>query len=163
MRINSLFGLVINGGALDASNYLSVNGERISGLSISERDEGGELRTTLNSVITETRVRAELSADDGLRLIAPDPFSVDIVGSADLTLGLEPNTWPLQVDDATLCDPQPLELGCAQVELNAIEGGALDNVSWIEVNGERIAGIQVEPADESGALALAISESFSCC
>lgn len=83
-------GAGITLGTLDGSNYLSINGEKISGFVVQENDASGELVDAINALADETGVTATRDADSQLVLTARDGRNIEIetVGNAHAITGL---------------------------------------------------------------------------
>jgi flagellin len=83
-------GTVVNGGALDASNYIQLNGEKISGFTIQANDADNSLVDAINAVSDETGVVATLDSDSELVLTAADGRNIELttVGTAGNSTGL---------------------------------------------------------------------------
>jgi len=83
-------GATIATGTLDGSNYIAINGEKISGFSVQDNDASGELVDAINAVADETGVTAALDADSQLVLTAADGRNIEIetVGNAHQITGL---------------------------------------------------------------------------
>jgi flagellin len=65
-------GVTIAGGALDGTNFLTVNGEKISGFTVQANDADGALTDAINAVSGKTGVVASLNASSQLVLTAED-------------------------------------------------------------------------------------------
>merc|ERR1712138_318742 len=95
----------IDGGELDGTNYIQVNGEKISGFTVEENDASGALVDAINAVSDKTGVVAKLDQDSELVLTAADGRNIDVVlaGDADdttgLTAGVSRGTLTLQSDN----------------------------------------------------------------
>jgi len=83
-------GTVVTGGALDASNYIELNGQKISGFTVQGNDADNSLVDAINAVSDETGVVASLDADSELVLTASDGrnITLETVGTAGATTGL---------------------------------------------------------------------------
>jgi len=83
-------GTAITTGALDGSNYIAINGEKISGFTVQDNDASGELVDAINAVADETGVTASLDSDSQLVLTAADGRNIEIetVGNAHSITGL---------------------------------------------------------------------------
>jgi flagellin len=83
-------GTAIAGGTLDGTNYIQVNGEKISGFSVEANDASGGLVDAINAVSDKTGVVASLDASSELVLTAADGRNIDvqIEGTAGVTTGL---------------------------------------------------------------------------
>ena len=77
-------GVPISATTLDQSNYLSINGEKISGFAVKEHDVSGSLVDAINAVSSDTGVIASLTHESKLRLIAEDGRNIqfEAVGNA---------------------------------------------------------------------------------
>ena len=83
-------GTVVAGGNLDASNYLQLNGQKISGFAVQGNDADNSLVDAINAVSDETGVVASLDADSELVLTAADGRNIELstVGNAGTVTGL---------------------------------------------------------------------------
>ena len=83
-------GTLVTGGALDASNYIELNGQKISGFTVQGNDADNSLVDAINAVSDETGVVASLDADSELVLTASDGrnITLETVGTAGATTGL---------------------------------------------------------------------------
>jgi len=83
-------GITVTGGALDGTNYLSINGEKISGFTVQANDASGELVDAINAVADQTGVTAALDSESQLVLTAADGrnITVETQGAAGATTGL---------------------------------------------------------------------------
>ena len=71
-------GAAITAQTLDASNYIELNGEKISGFSIQANDADGSLTDAINAVSDETGVVASLDSDSQLVLTAADGRNIEV-------------------------------------------------------------------------------------
>jgi flagellin len=80
----------VSAGALDGSNYIVINDQKISGFSVQDNDASGELVDAINAVADDTGVTAALNADGELELTAADGRNIEVetVGTAGATTGL---------------------------------------------------------------------------
>jgi flagellin len=86
----------VDGGTLDASNYITINNEKISGFVIQENDADGSLVDAINAVSDETGVVASLDSDSQLVLTAADGRNIHVEitgGSAAADTGLTAGTY----------------------------------------------------------------------
>ena len=83
-------GTLVTGGTLDASNYLILNDEKISGFTVQGNDADNSLVDAINAVSDETGVVASLDADSELVLTAADGRNIELttVGNAGTVTGL---------------------------------------------------------------------------
>lgn len=63
---------------LEADDYLKINGEVISGFTVSEHDADGVLQEAINALFDKTGVIAQRDAEGELMLIAPDGRNIAI-------------------------------------------------------------------------------------
>ena len=79
-----------NGGTLDGSNYIQLNGEKISGFQVKANDADGSLVDAINAVADETGVTASLDSNSELVLTAADGRNIEIrtVGAGGAITGL---------------------------------------------------------------------------
>ena len=79
-----------NGGTLDGSNYIELNGEKISGFQVKANDADGSLVDAINAVADETGVTASLDSSSELVLTAADGRNIEIrtVGAGGSITGL---------------------------------------------------------------------------
>ena len=68
----------IVGGALDATNYIQINGEIITGFSIDADDADNTLLNQINAVTLDTGVIASLDVDHNLVLTANDGRNIEV-------------------------------------------------------------------------------------
>jgi len=83
-------GITVSGGTLDGTNYISINGEKISGFTVQQNDASGELVDAINAVADETGVTASLDSDSQLVLTAADGRNIEVEtqGTAGQITGL---------------------------------------------------------------------------
>jgi len=83
-------GTQVAGGTLDGTNYIQVNGEKISGFEVEANDASGGLVDAINAVSDKTGVVASLDASSELVLTAADGRNIDVVlaGNAASITGL---------------------------------------------------------------------------
>jgi flagellin len=83
-------GNAIAAGTLDGTNYIEINGQKISGFAVQDNDASGELVDAINAVADKTGVTASLDSDSQLVLTAADGRNIEIetVGNAHTTTGL---------------------------------------------------------------------------
>jgi len=83
-------GITVTGGALDETNFITVNGQRISGFTVQQNDSNGSLVEAINAVSDETGVVASLNQNSQLELTAADGrnIQVEIAGTAAASTGL---------------------------------------------------------------------------
>ena len=74
----------IVGGTLDSSNYIQVNGQTITGITVQSNDADDSLVSAINAVAADTGVIATLASDNTLVLTAADGRNVEVttVGNA---------------------------------------------------------------------------------
>jgi flagellin len=73
---------------LNTSNYLEINGEKISGFAVKANDADGALQDAINAVSDETGVVASLSDQGELELTAADGRNIELKGTALGAVGL---------------------------------------------------------------------------
>jgi flagellin len=71
-------GNAITGGTLDTSNYITINGEQISGFTVQANDANGALTDAINAVSEETGVVASLDENSQLVLTAADGRNIEV-------------------------------------------------------------------------------------
>jgi len=69
----------IVGGALDGSNYLTINDQKISGFTVQQNDADGSLVDAINAVSDKTGVVASLNENSRLVLTAADGRNIEVV------------------------------------------------------------------------------------
>jgi flagellin len=69
----------IGGGTLDSSEYITINNETITGITIQENDADDALVNAINAVTGKTGVIASLDEDNRLVLTAEDGRNIDVV------------------------------------------------------------------------------------
>ena len=72
------FAGAIDGGVLNADDYLIINDAKISGFTIQENDADGALRDAINAVSDDTGVVAALNSDGKLTLTAADGRNIEV-------------------------------------------------------------------------------------
>ncbi len=80
--------VTIDAGSLNASDYIEINGEKISGFDVQANDADGALTDAINAVSDETGVVASLDSDSQLVLTAADGRNIEVTitgGAADET------------------------------------------------------------------------------
>ncbi len=80
----------ITGGTLDNTNNLIVNGQVISGITVTPDDAGDKLIRTINEVFPQTGVVASRNENGELQLLADDGRNIEIIanGAAAAILGI---------------------------------------------------------------------------
>jgi flagellin len=68
----------VDAGTLDGVDFITVNGEKISGFTVEENDASGALVDAINAVSGDTGVVANLSAGSQLTLTAADGRNIEI-------------------------------------------------------------------------------------
>jgi flagellin len=78
------------GGTLDSSNYIQVNGQTITGITVQSNDADDSLVSAINAVAADTGVIATLASDNTLVLTAADGRNIEVttVGNAGTVTGL---------------------------------------------------------------------------
>ena len=71
---------------LDESNYLEINGEKISGFAVEDNDATGTLVDAINAVSSDTGVVASLDESSNLVLTAADGRNIDVSFSTATTV-----------------------------------------------------------------------------
>jgi flagellin len=81
---------VIAGGTLDQTNYVTINGKTITGITVVEGDANHALLEAINAVATETGVVAAIDADGQVELTAQDGRNIEVTttGTAGTMTGL---------------------------------------------------------------------------
>ena len=80
---------MINGGNLDGTHYLVINGDRFAGFTVADGDADESLRDAINSISEETNVQASLTPEGSLKLQSPYPILIEYEGDAGFITGLE--------------------------------------------------------------------------
>ena len=140
---SELYGVPVPGGTLDETNFLQINGQRISGFEISEGDHHSQLRVAINARTDETGVRAETTQDRRIRLISESPFEVIFIGNGGDVTGLGSGLY----EDHASCEPLPMNT--CEMYLGGVRvwGGILDEASYLTINGQKISGFRVKSND----------------
>jgi len=116
--------LGISGDVLDTSDYLTLNGEKISGFTVTANDADGSLVDAINAVTDNTGVTAALNSNGDLTLTAADGRNIELnfstVGAATV-LGFN-NT----VDAATITAGATTFVATGQVSLQSKDDFVLD-------------------------------------
>jgi flagellin len=79
-------GTAITGGTLDTTNFITINGEQISGFTVQANDANGALTDAINAVSEETGVIASLDENSELVLTAADGRNIEVTVSGTATL-----------------------------------------------------------------------------
>jgi len=134
---SSASGATIDGGSLDGTNYIQVNGEKISGFDVEANDASGGLVDAINAVSDKTGVVASLDASSELVLTAADGRNIDVqlAGNAGsvtgLSAGVSRGTLTLQSD-------AQFDLRMAAGTNGSLIGfGAANSVSVFGVNSDK--------------------------
>jgi len=96
----------VQGGDLDSTNYITINGETITGVTVQQDDADDTLVNAINAVTTKTGVIASLDENSRLVLTAEDGRNIDVVtaGTGNNITGLTQETLrgsiTLQSEDA---------------------------------------------------------------
>jgi flagellin len=75
-------GAQITGGTLDGTNFIEINGEKISGFVVEANDASGSLVDAINAVSDKTGVVASLDASSELVLTAADGRNIEVATSS---------------------------------------------------------------------------------
>jgi len=75
-------GTNIGGGTLDTDDFITINGEQISGFNIQANDANGALTDAINAVSEETGVVASLDENSELVLTAVDGRNIEVATSS---------------------------------------------------------------------------------
>jgi flagellin len=68
----------IDGGTLDSTNYIRINNQTITGITVQSNDADDALVNAINAVTAETGVIASLDKDNALVLTAEDGRNIDV-------------------------------------------------------------------------------------
>ena len=100
----------MQGGRLDSSNQLIINGEAITGVDVSAGDAGNNLEEAINAASEETGVTAERDASGGLVLRGQDGRNIDVqvTGNAGTITGFANGTTTGSV---TLTSDRQFQIG----------------------------------------------------
>jgi flagellin len=85
-------GTAVKAVTLDQSNYIEINGQKITGFSVEANDATGSLVDAVNAVSSETGVVAALDSAGALTLTAADGRNIQVVTSSSIlaaTLGIK--------------------------------------------------------------------------
>ena len=86
INATTLDGGAIGGGTLDASNYLTINGQQITSFAVNPNDASGALIDAINAESETTGVIASLDENSQLVLTAEDGRNIEVeVSSATVT------------------------------------------------------------------------------
>jgi flagellin len=144
-------GTAVGGGALDGTNYIQVNGEKISGFSVEANDASGGLVDAINAVSDKTGVVASLDASSELVLTAADGRNIDVqeFGNAGtvtgLSTGVSRGTITLQSDS------QFDMRGAGSSLLGGLGANAVNDVAVFGVNSDKAVS-SVDISSRSGAV-----------
>ena len=150
-------GAAITTTVLDASNFITVNGETITGITIQDNDADDSLVNAINAVSGDTGVVASLDSSQQLVLTAADGRNIDVAVTGDgsatgLTAGVTGGQITLQSDEQvrlTLAANAATKLGNLGVDGGtAIFGVNSDKaVSTIDVTTRAGANLAIDIAD----------------
>jgi flagellin len=100
----------VQGGRLDSSNQLIINGEAITGIDVSAGDAGNNLEEAINAASDETGVTAERDAGGGLVLRGQDGRNIDVqvTGNAGAITGFSSGTT---TGNVTLTSDRQFQIG----------------------------------------------------
>jgi flagellin len=93
----------IEADVLDTSNHLTVNGQKITGFSVSANDADGALRDAINAVSDDTGVTASLNSSGALQLTAADGRNIAVsFSNADVSAALGFDNFTVANNAATI-------------------------------------------------------------
>jgi flagellin len=116
---------------LDRNDVLTINGEKISGFTVSENDADGSLVDAINAVSEETGVVASLNGSGNLQLIAEDGRNIAI-GATGTAANLGFTDGTVQGGTLTLESRDSYTLQFAAEEVNT---DALGNITTVGGGG----------------------------
>jgi len=82
----TLSGGTIGAVTLDETNFITVNGQRISGFAVQQNDSNGSLVEAINAVSDETGVVASLNQNSQLELTAADGRNIEVTVAGGATV-----------------------------------------------------------------------------
>jgi flagellin len=143
-------GTAIGGGDLDGTNYIQLNGEKISGFSVEANDASGGLVDAINAVSDKTGVVASLDASSELVLTAADGRNIDVqeFGNAGTVTGLSTG---ISRGTLTLQSDSQFDMRGAASTLIGLGGNAAGSVSVFGVNADKAVS-SVDISTRSGAV-----------
>jgi len=143
-------GTTIGGGDLDGTNYIQLNGEKISGFSVEANDASGGLVDAINAVSDKTGVVASLDASSELVLTAADGRNIDVqeFGNAGTVTGLSTG---VSRGTLTLQSDSQFDMRGAASTLIGLGAGTATGVSVFGVNADKAVS-SVDISTRSGAV-----------
>lgn len=147
----------VGGGALDDVATVRLNGVALGPVVVQPGDADGALVAALNALRPQTGVDAVQMPDGRLFLSArgADRIDVEVQGrGAEITgLAAARIVFP---QNAGLCgtgaDPEPGRRCTASCPSGPVGGGRLDSTTYVQINGQVLTGIDVQPCDADHAL-----------
>jgi len=159
----------IMGGHLDETDYITINGVAIYGVTFLPDDADGALRAAIDAAVGPLGVAVWLDADANLVLSAGPDFELRIMSSTavaaqmtGLMVAAGEESYRCPGPACGVCGGCPAcvpGLDCAVREgQGAIAGGQLDAANAITINGVVFDDLDVRADDADGALVRAINE-----
>jgi hypothetical protein len=151
----------VGGGPLDDADTLRLNGVALGPVAVQPGDADGALLAALNALRPQTGVDAVDMPDGRLFLSArgADRIEIEVEGRGAEVTGLAAVRLELP-QSAGLCgtgaDPEPGHRCAATCPVALVAGGRLDSANSVEINGQFVTGIDVQPCDADHALRDAI-------
>ena len=132
---------------LDETNFITVNGQKISGFDVEDNDATGALTDAINAVSSDTGVVASLNKDSKLTLTASDGRNIDVLFSvAGVAASLgdlnDPNA------NAAVSDATSL-VATATMTLQSDDDFDLGNGAQIGFNADGVYGVNSDKSMSS--------------
>lgn len=147
----------ITGGTLDNINFITINGQTITGIDVAPSDATDTLVRAINEVFPQTGVSASLDARGHLQLTAEDGRNIEVTtaGNGDILTGVGADT--VQTAQVNLYSEEQYQLGGA----NEAFIGFIDN-ELVGVNAnEAITTVNVLTRFDSNEALLRIDRAIS--
>ena len=122
-------GSTISGGDLDSSNFIEINGEKITGFTVQANDADGSLVDAINAVADETGVVASLDADSQLILTAADGRNIEVTVTGTATLTGLASTVGFGTIDLQSNDTFELDGAAGATKIGAAHGSGVYGVN----------------------------------
>ncbi|MFN3201825.1 MAG: flagellin [Bradymonadia bacterium] len=149
----------VAGGALDATNFITINGQDITGVTVSADDADGTLVDTINSYADSTGVIASLDSSNNVVLTAVDGRNIEVTATGagaartGLGAGVSQGTVTLQSSEnisATLTANGSSAIGFGGGAGNIVLGkNSSSSVSTIDITSRDGANRAIDIADQA--------------
>ena len=132
VRVNNAAAGQINGGTLDESNYLVINGRSITGFVVQADDADDKLLNAINAEFERTGVTAVRNGDGDLELHAADGRNIEVGLVGGGVAALTGLTAGVTLSTITLQSEEQFQLGGANESFLSLSNDAFVGVSSVQ-------------------------------